>query len=248
MDTDLLSSISRFVQCWLFQRRLISPAVMDTNFASNVHFPLLLPLSRALLGHFPLGPASTQLSPQHDRPRAKAGPRQLHQGSAGVPLLGPMSLPLDGSFSQWELLRKMMAWPSSTSHLTKPRGGDSRVEHPSGQASLPPSCESRAAWSPQASPVQWCTPSPWGRWRAAGQNWAKCPCVPAMEQGSPAAVPAAGYEQTQGDASPPPQAARGCCLPTACSSARYPPAWHTRAAERSRNKQRVGTASSTAEG
>lgn len=72
----------------------------------------------------------------------------------GVSSLGSMSLPLDGSFSLWEVLRKTTAWPSITSHLTKPRGGDSHAEHPSRQVSLPPSCKGGAACSPKASLVQ----------------------------------------------------------------------------------------------
>lgn len=108
------------------------------------------------------------------KPKAAApGPSELARagarGSTGVPSLGPMSLPLDGSSSQWELLRKTIAWPSSTSHLTKPKGGDSHAEHPSGQASLPPSCESGAACSPWVSPVPWRPPgSHHGAWEPSG--------------------------------------------------------------------------------
>lgn len=98
MDTDLLSSISRFAQRWLLQQRLISLAVMDTNFASNVHFPLLLPLSKSLLGPFLFCPASIQLSAHRDRLWAKADSRQLHQG------------PLHWQEMGWEALWESLHW------------------------------------------------------------------------------------------------------------------------------------------
>lgn len=61
----------------------------------------------------------------------------LARAEAPRPHTSPVSLPLAASPSQWELLRKRTAWPSSTSRLTSP-GVETPVQTPPRAASIPP--------------------------------------------------------------------------------------------------------------